>query len=311
MMNDILRNFILKTISGEVVYDEVHRHFSLRVRPVTATMRDMVRKEIIKWGIDEAFTDSYIAEATSLISLGKAKENFQPMPTLDVRKDIRQGDILFMHSKDKNKGIAHLRLLFLGMDEDFGKYLFLVLESSRVALRPNDKLEPAETMLWTIDSQLRFKVYRNDMRYPSDDLLYQTFRIEYIAIDRPNLFQQIIDSKKTFTYDEYKSDQFKGQKVTFGKNPMSLLLHRHSDKMSIYADFLEDGLKAQFAPSGIFPKDSNRDMWFEVPDYLQQHAVEVVSVKDEGTFLFDQQTYSPKISQKAIVDLKIAGKSES
>lgn len=306
MINDTLRNFILKTISGEVVYDEGRRHFSLRVRPITATMRETIRQELVNWGIDEAFTDSYIAEATSLITQGKTTGNFQPMLTLDVRKDIRRGDILFIHGRDKDKGIAHLRLLFLGWDEELGKYLFLVLETSRLALHANDKLEPAETMLWTIDSQLRFKVYRNDIRYPNDDLLYQTFRIEYIAIDRPNLFQQIIDSKKSFTYEEYKADKLQGLKVTFGNNPMSLLLHRHSNKMSVYADFKEDGVKATFSPSGIFPKNGVRDIWFDIPEHLQQYTLEVVSVKERGIILFDEQACNPKICKKAIVELKIS-----
>lgn len=312
MMNDTLRNFILKTISGDVVYNEKHRHFSLRVRSVTATMRDMIRKEIVKWGVDEVFTDSYIAEALNLLSLGGVAEGkFLPMPTLDLKNDIKQGNILFIQGRDKDRGMARLRLLFLGLDEDFGTYLFFVLESSRLALRPNDKLSPAHTTLWVINSQLRFKVYRNDQRYPNDDLLYETFPIEYIAIERPNLFHQIIDSKKSFTYDEYKADRLQGRNISFGNNPMSLLLHRHSDKMSAYADFMEDGVKAQFSPSGVFPKDDVRDMWFDVPEHLQQYDLEVALVKEKGIILFDEQTCSPKICQKATVELKISRNKKS
>ena len=159
---------------------------------------------------------------------------------VDVLKDLKTGWSVHLMCQDK-RGVESIKLLFLGESERHLPH-FLVLESSRLALLPDDMIEPADNTLWSVGHPLLLTVRRNGRPFPDETRKYLSYPIESMTVCRPSLVHEAIDSKRTFTHEEWQTHKnCQDGVLSFGKNPVSLLLHRYSSKMDEYADFDENG----------------------------------------------------------------------
>lgn len=301
--NIVFTKFILKQIAGTVAYNSVSHSFQLSIRTLSNSIRKAIYEEGKKWEMSNQTIDDYISRVYNEIEL-----SYQPIKQsiqfIDVTKDIKQGLQIMLEGHDNTRGLAKLSLLYLGISRRDKQPCFMVLRSSRLSLIIEDILEPADNTLWSIGHPVLFKVFRNGERYPNSESVYRTFKIEDIVLVKPSVIHEIIDAKSDFTYLENSLSQIGNTlngTISFGKNPMTLLMHNFSSNMPIYANFDDEGVgRFSSNPNILFQSSEIRNKLFGIVDdgYLEKDLK--IATIEEGEVYYDSanKTIVPKKTAK-------------
>ncbi len=236
--NERLRKYIIKLIAGNLSYSQEERKFRLSFRNIRQEVRQQIRDEIKKYpewiGQTEANIDKFINNTILSASLCYNTRTVS-YPTLDIN-NVKCGNIVHLSSKDDIRGESELKLMSIGHSEN-GIPAWLVLDSTLLAIHPEDVLEPYDTRLCSVGHKMAFKVYRDNKRIPkSGNKVFQTYPLTGIALEMPSLIHNIID-ERPFTGNIPPG----AVRLTTARSPMSLLLHDYSKQMPYYLDFSEDG----------------------------------------------------------------------
>lgn len=302
LSNETFTKFILKQIAGTVVYNHVNHSFRLSLRNLSHTILETIYSEGAKWGMSRQTVDDYIASVINDVELSY-KPSEQSVQSVDVCKDIKTGVKMTLIGRDRVRGEAKLTLLYLGLSRKNGHPQFLVLNSTRLGLIEEDIIEPADNTLWGTGYSILFTVSRDGKRYPNEESIYRTFPIKEIILTMPSVIHEIIDSKGEFSYFEdsiSRLDDARNGRLTFGKNPMSLLLHDYSSKLPLYADFNDDGV-GKFAsdPSYIFRPTEIRNMLFGINEDGYKERNLAISTIETGEVYLDPKEIQPVIKKIA------------
>lgn len=294
---EVFRKFILKQIAGEVVYSKESHSFQLSLRNISSTIREAIFAEGRKWGMTDSFIGDFINKVVKEVEL-TYKPNRQLVQYVDVARDLNAGTELWLEGNESGRGKARLHLLHIGGSSSPGRCRFLVLESTRLALQPEDIVEPADNTLWATGHPVMLSVYRQGRRYPDAVRVYRTYKIENIIKVLPSMVHEVIDSRREFTFMEDKPDKVVA--LTFGRNAMSLLLHEYLRLMPIYVDFNEKG-DGEFrsAPDAVFPPSEVRDELFDITNDTMRHHPLTIFTEKPGLLHLDSDTLRLSLSQKA------------
>lgn len=289
-VDEVFTKYILKQIAGTVAYNSVSHTFHLSLRNISNTMREAIYAEGKKWGMSNQTVDDYVAKIYNEIELSYNPVK-QPLQVLDISKDIKIGSQVILGGRDDLRGMEKINLLYLGKSKMYNQHRFIVLSSTRLILGEEDILEPADSTLWATGFSILFKVFRDGVRYPNDESVYRTFRLEEIILIKPSVIHDVIDSREEFTFLENSLLQLNNDYngiLTFGKNPMTLLMHSFSSDMPLYANFDENGI-------GIFESNPNialqssdiRNRLFGIIDDGYKDKVLNITTINPGEVYFD------------------------
>lgn len=299
--NETFTKFILKQIAGTVAYNPVSHTFQLSLRNLSNTILETIYSEGAKWGMSKIAVDDYIASVINDIELSYQPSE-QPVQFVDVCKDIKAGVLMTLIGRDKVRGLAKLCLLYLGASSKKARPQFLVLNSTRLGLIAEDIVEPADNTLWATGFRVLLAVFRNGRRFPNEESIYLTFPIEEIILTKPSVIHEIIDAKSEFRFREHTIPELDGAYsscLTFGKNPMTLLLHEYSSKLPIYADFSDEGTgKYASNPDFIFMPTEMRNILFGVGDSYKERKLSIITT-EKGEVCIDPETIQPKMTKGA------------
>lgn len=306
--NIVFTKFILKQIAGTVVYNSVSHSFQLSLRTLSNSIREAIYEEGKKWKMSNQTIDDYISSVYNEIELSYQPKE-QSVQFIDVTKDIEQGLQIKLEGRDKTRGLAKLSILYLGISRKDKRPCFMVLNSSRLSLIVEDILEPADNTLWSTGHPVLFNVFRNGERYPNSESVYRTFKIEDIILVKPSVVHEIIDANSDFTYLENSlsqlSNTFEGS-ISFGKNPMTLLMHNFSSNMPIYANFDDEDV-GEFSsnPDILFQYSEIRNKLFGIVDdgYLEKD-LSIMTI-DEGEVYYDSVKKTIVLKKAAKGKLKV------
>lgn len=295
--NNDFTKFILKQIAGTVAYNPESHSFQLSLRSISHSIRETIYSEGRQWGMTNQTIDSHIDNAINNVGVSYQPAK-QSVHLIDIAKDIRPGVQIFLECYDKSRGKARLSLLFLGISKASSPR-FLVLGSTRLGLISEDIVEPADNTLWSVGHPVLFKVFRNERRYPDNDKVYKTFSIENIQVIRPSVIHEVIDARKEFTYTESLVEGL-GNSLSFGRNPMTLLLHDYSKCMPIYADFDEEGIgNYNSNPDTIIPSSEIRNRLFGIVDAGYKERPLRIETTESGELLLDATDMQLKLKKPA------------
>lgn len=300
--NETFTKFILKQIAGTVAYNPVSHSFQLSLRNLSNTILETIYSEGAKWGMSKIAVDDYIASVINDIELSYQPSE-QSVQFVDVCKDIKVGVQMTLIGRDKVRGLARLSLLYLGLSSKKARPKFLVLNSTRLGLVAEDIVEPADNTIWATGFPILLAVLRNGKRFPNEESIYRTFPIEEIIMTKPSIIHEIIDAKEEFTHFEEsisRLDDARNGRLTFGKNPMSLLLHDYSSKLPLYADFNADGM-GKFAsnPNFVFRPTEMRNMLFGIHEGGYKERNLTITTKENGEVYLDSKEIQLIIKKKA------------
>lgn len=301
--NIVFTKFILKQIAGTVAYNSVSHSFQLSLRTLSNSIREAIYAEGKKWEMSDQTIDDHISRVYNEIEL-----SYQPIKQsvqfIDITKDIKQGLQIMLVGRDNARGLAKLSILYLGISGKGKQCCFMVLKSSRLSLIVEDILEPADNTLWSTGHPILFKVFRNGERYPNSESVYRTFKIEEIILIKPSVIHEIIDAKSDFTYLENSLSQLGNtfnEAISFGNNPMTLLMHNFSSNMPIYANFEDEGVgRFSSNPDILFQASEIRNKLFGIVDdgYIEKDLY--IKTIEEGEVYYDSvnKTIVPKKAAK-------------
>lgn len=300
--NETFTKYILKQIAGTVAYNHVNHTFHLSLRNLSHTLHEAIYSEGAKWGMSKQAVDDYIASVINDVELSYQPSE-QSVQFVDVCKDIKTGDQMTLIGRDKVRGLAKLSILYLGLSGKKARPQFLVLNSTRLGLVAEDIVEPADNTLWATGFPVLLAVFRNGRRFPNEENIYRTFPIEEIIMTKPSVIHEVIDAKGEFTYFEdsiSKLDDARNGRLTFGKNPMSLLLHDYSSKLPLYADFTGDGV-GKFAsnPNFVFMPTEIRNMLFGISEGGYKERNLTITTNENGEVYLDSKETQLIIKKKA------------
>lgn len=290
--NEVFTKYVLKQIAGTVVYDSANHTFQLSLRNPTDTILKAIYSEGEKWDMSHQAVDDFISKVINEIEL-----SYQPIEQsvqyIDVAKDIKPGIQISLSGRDKTRGLAKLDLLYLGASKTNNHPRFLVLGSTRLGLMEDDIVEPAENTLLAIGYPLLFAVFRNGKRYPNTESIYRTFQIETIVAVKPSIIHEVIDARSEFTFLESTISQtyaVQEKSLSFGKNPMTLLLHNYSRKMPIYADFTDNGIgKFQSNTNIVFQPSNIRNILFGITKEEYKERPLLIETIENGEIYVDSE----------------------
>lgn len=303
--NEVFRKFILKQIAGEVVYSKESHSFQLSLRNISNTIREAIFAEGHKWGMKDRLIEDFIVKVVKEVEL-TYKPNRQLVQYIDVVHDLNAGIEMWLEGNEPGRGKARLHLLHLGSSSSPGRCRFLVLESTRLALQPEDIVEPADNKLWDVGHPVMLNVYRHGVRYPDTERVYRTYQLENIIKVLPSMVHKVIDSRREFTFREDVAEQL-GNSLTFGRNAMSLLLHEYSRLFPIYVDFDEKGDgKFQSVPEAVFPPSKVRDAMFGITNDTMHHHPLSITTEKPGLLHLDSDSQQLRLLEPACAKATIS-----
>lgn len=273
-MDDVLENirsYIIKQIVGRVDFSTERKTFRLSLRQITTTDRDLFIQEIKKYPSYQEKSNQTIEDLINDIlkyfelCYQRKKTSLTVLPI----KNLQPGNIIILRGKDQRIGQSLLQLLYIG------NYRFYVLESTQLVLHPRDILEIYNSALWSIDYPIAFKVFRNGKRIPHENLVYNTFGINYISLVSPSIIHRIIDAQNNYSYEEWKekrNNNDQKHKLDLNHPSINLLLHEYSTKMPIYIDVEEDGVHGLARVNGNYE--------FKSPD-IQKDIFDFLNIEED------------------------------
>lgn len=269
MENEVLIKYIIRQITNGVVYRAKNQALTISFRSMTGSMRQEILAEGHKWGLTDMAIDNLINDVRNNADHYR-HATMQTVTALNVCKDLHEGNIVCLTGRSDTFGSGSLKLLFLGQSNVHLQPRFMVLESDRLALQPEDILCLCCSSVFNVTNRAAFSVFRGGRRVPDVHHLYVTDKLESISVQRPSLIHEVISSKRSFTFSEemaYRQLKDGGEALTFGKNPMSFLLHAYSRLMPVYADFKDDD-KGSFASNSnvAIAPSKLRDLIFSIPE---------------------------------------------
>jgi hypothetical protein len=278
---EVFRKFILKQIAGEVVYSKENHSFQLSVRHISNSIREAIYAEGHKWEMTDKAIEDFINTVIKNVEISY-KQNRQFIQYVNVARDLNPGLELWLEGSETGHGKAQLHLLYLGSSASPGHCRFMVLESTRLGLQPEDIVEPADNTLWAVGHPVMLNVYRQGVRYPDTERVYRTYQLENIIKVMPSMVHEVIDSCREFSFIEHvaeQQDEAVGKSLTFGRNPMSLLLHEYSRLLPIYIDFDKEGVgEFRSVADAVFAPSKVRDSLFDVTnDTLRHHSLSITT----------------------------------
>ena len=299
----------MKQIAGEVVYSKESHSFQLSLRNISNSIREAIFAEGHKWEITDKEIGDFINTVVKEVEL-TYKPNRQLVQYVDVARDLTAGTEMWLEGNELGRGKARLHLLHLGSSSSPGHCRFLVLESTRLGLQPEDIVEPADNTLWAVGHSVMLNVYRHGVRYPDAARVYRTYQIENIIKVLPSMVHEVIDSRHEFTFIEYvaeQQDKVVGNSLTFGRNAMSLLLHEYSRLLPIYIDFNEKG-DGEFrsVPDAVFPPSKVRDALFDVTNDTMRHHSLIIFTEKPGQLHLDSDSQRLSMTKRATAKATIS-----
>lgn len=306
---EVFRKFILKQIAGEVVYSKESHSFQLSLRNISNTIREAIFAEGHKWEITDREIGDFINKVVKEVEL-TYKPNRQLVQYIDVARNLNAGTEMWLEGNEPGRGKARLHLLYLGNSSSPGRCRFLVLESTRLALQPEDIVEPADNTLWAVGNPVMLNVYRQGVRYPDAVRVYRTYQIENIIKVLPSMVHEVIDARSEFTFIEdvaKKQEKAIGNSLTFGRNAMSLLLHEYSRLLPIYIDFNEKG-DGEFrsASDAVFAPSKVRDAMFGITNDTMRHHSLIISTEKPGQLHLDSDSQRLSLINAAVAKATIS-----
>ena len=306
---EVFRKFILKQIAGEVVYSKESHSFQLSLRNISNSIREAIFAEGHKWEITDKEIGDFINTVVKEVEL-TYKPNRQLVQYVDVARDLNAGTEMWLEGNEPGRGKAQLHLLHLGSSSSPDRCRFLVLESTRLGLQPEDIVEPADNTLWATGHPVMLNVYRHGVRYPDAARVYRTYQIENIIKVLPSMVHEVIDSRHEFTFIEYvaeQQDKVVGNSLTFGRNAMSLLLHEYSRLLPIYVDFNEKG-DGEFrsVPDAVFPPSEVRDKLFGITNDTMSHHSLTIFTEKPGQLHLDSDSQRLSMTKRATAKATIS-----
>lgn len=292
------KKFIIKTLAGDVIYDAANNSFYITQRPIHQ-YRSIINEQGQQWHIASPMIDHIVKQATDAMHGAQASIK-QTKAFVDTRL-LKAGDVLCLEGEGK-LGLSTLELMCLGRRTEMQ---FYILESSLTALHPADIVEPAGNAMWAPNNPVRLKVFRRGQRYPDTKQEFLIEKCTQIAKLEPTLIHEVIDSSDSFTYIEDAMRQAGGGDGTlsFGRNPMSLLLHEFSTLLPAYADFDSAG-KGSYALNADVALSPHAQRSLLV-DCGKENAAKAVHVKTQtpGCVAIDATTGMPGVYEKAKVQV--------
>lgn len=308
MNNEVLIKYIIRQIANEVVYRAKDMAVTISFRAVSGPMHQSILEEGRKWGLTDRAIDDLITDVRNNID-HYSHASTQTLTAINVQKDLHAGSIVCLTGRSETLGQGAIRLLFLGASEAQPQPRFMVLESERTALQPEDVLCLCCSNAICVTHRAAFRVVRGGRPVPDDSHLYVTDRLESLSVQRPSLVHEVIDSKRSFTFSEEMALQRSadgGSVLSFGQNPMSLLLHDYSTLLPAYADFEADGT-GTFAsnPAAVLAPSAQRDLLFGIG---KDNADRTLSVKtaERGTLQLVSETLRPVCLTPAQTQVSLA-----
>ncbi len=302
-MSEIFENFILKQIAGEIVFSKERHSFQLSLRSITDSIRKAIYAEGEKWGMSTVSIDNCITKVRNTVELShKPKE--QSVQNVDISQSLKLGQQLKLYGSEKGRGEAHLHLLYVGVSKLTGYSRFMVLSSSRLALQPEDIVEPANNTLWSVGAPVYLSVYREGKRYPDEERVYRTYQLGCITLIKPSKVHEVIDSREEFTHVESTATN-NMRNISFGRNPMSLLLHEYSRNLPIYADFNEKGLGSFKSAMTIFKPSQGRDILFGVSNETHMSHSLYIETEEAGELYLETKELSIQLKKAAKAKIQV------
>lgn len=290
------KKFIIKTLAGGIIYDAAKHTFHITQRPLHQ-YRSIIDEQGSQWHISAPMIDHIVKQAADAMR-GAQQPARLTQPYVDTRL-LRPGEILCIEGQG-SLGSSSMELMCLGGG---AVPRFYVLDSSATALHPADVVEPSANVKWAPGHCVRLKVYRCGQRYPDACREFLIEKCTQIVKLQPTVIHEVIDSSDTYTYIEnaMRSSGGGGGALSFGANPMSLLLHDYSTLLTAYADFDGNGKGGYALNADIeLPPHALRS---QLMDCGEQNAVKTVRVKTKtrGQVAIDAATGMPGVFEKAKV----------
>lgn len=305
---EVFKRFILKQIAGEVVWSADRHSFLLSLRNNSSTIREAIHAEGRKWDMSDRAIDDLVNTVINNVELSY-KPGEVSVQYVDVANEMEPGQELRLEGTDWEHGKARLSLMCLGVPASTGLCRFMVLSATRIALQPEDVVEPADNTLWAVGHPVMLSVYRHGQHYPDAVRVYRTYKLDSIIKIVPSVIHEIIDSRCEFTHDEHTARQFgeaSGDVMSFGRNAMSLLLHEYSHVLPIYADFDEHGSGTfRSVPSVAFEPSHVRDILFGITNETIKHHTLYITTEEPGILYLDTKELKLQLRQAAQAKTKM------
>ncbi len=282
MISEIFKKYIVKQVVGSIYYSHTEKAFRIRFKTVTPTIRNKIVEEGKQWNIDENFIDDIINSTLHDIQLVYTCKEVC-VQTINISKDLSEGSILRLFGAESDSGKMELKLLYMGCNNERKEHRFCVLESSCLALQPYDVLEPFDSLYISVEYPVLLKVFRHNKRIPDETHVFRIYTLQCLTRITPSIIHDVIDSQKKFTYIEHVSEIItkERERLCWGTNPMTMLLHNYSIKMPIYVDFEEGGIGSFYANKEIvLPPSKIRNQMFDIPDDAEKRKIKVIRTEN-------------------------------
>lgn len=295
------KKFILKQISGDVAFDSKCHTFRISLRPISEPIRKAIYDEGHRYGFTDGNIDNLLIKVQDETELAY-KPAEKTISFIEV-SDLNPGERLRLVGSDKVGGKAELELIYLGQSKETRLHRFMVLDASRLILSAEDVVEVVRNEMLSVNYPVQFGVYRQGRRVPDDKLVYRTFKLDSMTKIMPSIVHEIIDNKKEFTFQEKSVrvlDQSPGNRLSFGTNAMSLLLHEFSDTFPIYADFDDKGIGCFSSnPDAEFVSSKTRNNLFNITKASEAAVCLKIETRKPGELFLDKSDMYLKLNKCA------------
>lgn len=307
MRNRTFIKFILRHIVRDIEFSLANSSFSISLRTLSESARKSIYEEGRSWGLTDKTIENLINETNNKIDLYRNPTE-EVIHNVDVNKAIPQGGLIQISYTDNVLGKSILKIMRIDSPEANRVAKFILLQTNILSLHPNDILDVYGSTSWDLNHRVLFRITRNGELYPDAQSVFSTGKLENITLLRPSLLYEVIDSRLNFTYKEdlaINSINKVANNLSFGKNPMSLLLHQHVNFAPLYADFDDNG-SATFNSNGehIFPPSQIRDILFSVDSDNKSRKLKIIT-KKKGEFVFNKKERRLMMVKPATADYKI------
>lgn len=307
MKNKTFVKFILKQVVGDVEFSLDNKSFSISLRSLSESIRKKIFEEGKNWGLTDKSIDNLINDINNKIDTYRnpIEENLY---NVDVNEQIPIGGIIKMTFKNVVFGTSFLELMRINSPKENRESCFLLLKTNLLSLHINDILHTTGSTSWAINHRALFRIMRNMKQYPDNQTVFATGIIENITLLHPSFLYEVIDSKSNFTFKEEKAlynTRKISEKLSFGKNPMTLLLHKYNRNSPIYADFNDKGYARFYSNENyVFPPSEVRDALFATRSDDKTRNLKIIT-KKKGELVLNNEDLSIMISQTAQADFSI------
>lgn len=305
-ISDRIRKLIIKSMVGKVFFSQEKRSYQLLLRSVGQEEKKRIYSMIRSYpewrnATAESLNRIYdeVRQAIDICYNTKCCSS----QYLDLR-DLKIGNIVKIQAKDEKLGLEEFKLMYVGQRHEY--YMrFLVLYSSRLAIQPEDIMEVYDTSLWGVGHGVTFKVFRDGKRIPSDMLVYRTFPLTHISIEKPSIVHEVIDARSDFSYEEYEAAHNDNDKyqLKLSMPSMALLLNKFTKgEYHIYADFMEDGETGSIFLDEQSVMNSTDDILAFCEIKCVKAPKGIASTKERGQIRIDAESNEIKLVRKMTVE---------